>query len=732
MPSNLSTTRRKRRRSPLLSSVLAIVLPAFIVAAVGYFFLDKISLLLGLPTEQTHGTIVLDVIPAEYEVWIDDRPANFRRRTAGSAASIDAEPGTYKLTLKRAGAAVSEQQVTVEAGRELRISISDQVAKQSRSDASRSSTASSQLSNASMASQGTLAEESDVEESDVESAKGQSAKDGEWNPSPPSFENEEIFAALRESQNALVARDSSGAQAALKSLYVSQEDHRLPSYHPYYAQVKGMHQLGDVLEEFKRELGAGLKSLSAGDAISIGSTQVGVVEVQSDGLVLRYGGKNQRFSAGQFPSGLEQALLDLNVPQSPQGNLIRAVGLATYPKPTDKLVTRVEELAADAVQGQAADAMLARILVDMATSQLPEAEGDNPPAANATADATNADAHVNGEAVAATAHEEGLEDDPNATHKFDRRLEGALGPIGSLFLMPDDVPIDGQTSLLGSGRSFQGTGATLVNSWDIRTGVRVAANALSGPLWNVACSANRRIFIAHGHTSQQTNLRVYFPPSPNPVFQTKALADSLSAISLSNDGRELCGVDADETFVRWNLQTRQETGRMVARKPLGRENVVALAVRSPGDLVAVAATDGSVRVWRTADGDEVAELVAPSFDATDKDHWQRLQFHRSQPTLAAIAGDGSVTLFDYRESNSQTERVHDFKIASTAISLNNRYAATADEQGNVRVWDVGSASVVASFNDPHASPISALSLDSTADFVAVGFEDSVIHLWKKK
>ena len=57
-------------------------------------------------------------------------------------------------------------------------------------------------------------------------------------------------------------------------------------------------------------------------------------------------------------------------------------------------------------------------------------------------------------------------------------------------------------------------------------------------------------------------------------------------------------------IIRWNLQSKGVPNKIVSKAPIGRDRVAAVAIRPTMDMVAAAAKDGSVRVWRTTDGRE--------------------------------------------------------------------------------------------------------------------------------
>lgn len=95
-------------------------------------------------------------------------------------------------------------------------------------------------------------------------------------------------------------------------------------------------QLGLLYDMFIKALGEAKSKLSAGEALTVAKTQVSIVEIKDDMLIVRMQGKNERYAWDRLPPGIAMALADLTLSdQEPTGIAARAVYFSLSPSIAD-------------------------------------------------------------------------------------------------------------------------------------------------------------------------------------------------------------------------------------------------------------------------------------------------------------------------------------------------------------------------------------------------------------
>jgi len=91
-------------------------------------------------------------------------------------------------------------------------------------------------------------------------------------------------------------------------------------------------QLGQLYEIFIKSLREAKSKIRAGEALSVAKSQVSIVEIKEDMLIVRMQGKNERHAWDRLPPGIAMALADLTLSdQEPTGIAARAVYFSLSP-----------------------------------------------------------------------------------------------------------------------------------------------------------------------------------------------------------------------------------------------------------------------------------------------------------------------------------------------------------------------------------------------------------------
>eukprot|EP00158_Paraphelidium_tribonemae_P008057 Partr_v1_DN28451_c2_g1_i4_m42155 putative WD repeat domain 24 len=147
------------------------------------------------------------------------------------------------------------------------------------------------------------------------------------------------------------------------------------------------------------------------------------------------------------------------------------------------------------------------------------------------------------------------------------------------------------------------------------------------------------------------------------------------------------------------------------------------------DLIATAATNGSVVIW------DINKPLGQKQDRLLTDHTRavnRLTFHPTDPVLLLTASqDGTMRMWDLRVQNSVTvfegksESVRDVQFAPHSAF---EYAA-AFENGNIQKWDIRMPKMYEKKLSAHSGLVLAIDWHPDGRYLASGGRDKVIKFW---
>jgi WD40 repeat protein len=153
-------------------------------------------------------------------------------------------------------------------------------------------------------------------------------------------------------------------------------------------------------------------------------------------------------------------------------------------------------------------------------------------------------------------------------------------------------------------------------------------------------------------------------------------------LAFSADGKRLAGLLRDSwthNKIRvWDLTAGKEVGRKEGHE----EGILSVAVTPDGEFVATAGKDGTMRLWESATGRQVALLQG-------KDFFSRVAFAPDGKTLAVSSGYKAPSLRLLRIPDLKEVRRFDFggRTSRTLLFTPDGRKLVA-EDGEVRAWDV--------------------------------------------
>ncbi|MFF7949665.1 nSTAND1 domain-containing NTPase [Streptomyces griseorubiginosus] len=170
-----------------------------------------------------------------------------------------------------------------------------------------------------------------------------------------------------------------------------------------------------------------------------------------------------------------------------------------------------------------------------------------------------------------------------------------------------------------------------------------------------------------------------------------------------------------------STQAQYFAGRLTGHA--GPVNAVAFA--PGGGLLASGSSDGTVRLWRTAERRQTAVLTAPG-------KVRSVAFSPDGRTLAAGvvgAAGGTVRVWDVRTRRVVATLTADTPVRAVAYAPDGRTLASADSDGTITLWRTGGAhDRVATFRG-HRDAVNALAYSPDGRTLASGGSDHTVRLW---
>ena len=240
------------------------------------------------------------------------------------------------------------------------------------------------------------------------------------------------------------------------------------------------------------------------------------------------------------------------------------------------------------------------------------------------------------------------------------------------------------------------------------------------PLESRGETANQAAFSADGRraviASGDRSVRLYDVEGRRDVKRLVGHSASVWAVALSADGRRALSGSLDGTARVWDLQTGVETARYTGHDGL----VSAVAITPDGKWGVSGGFDGVVAVWKAGTGEELRRRAVGGYVsavALSPDGW-----------TALVAAGPEVIAWDLY-SGAEVHRFGGHRAAVTAVAFDaaGLHAASGDDAGVVRLWDLRTGQPAAT-RAAHAGPVRSVALRD-ARWVLSASSDRTVRLW---
>src|SRR2546426_509955 len=210
----------------------------------------------------------------------------------------------------------------------------------------------------------------------------------------------------------------------------------------------------------------------------------------------------------------------------------------------------------------------------------------------------------------------------------------------------------------------------------------------------------------------------------------------VEAVAFSADGRWLASGSEDNTIKLWDVATGKELrtfpghGRSIAKVAFGSMLFSDWAFRRERlflTWLAVASTDGTIKLWDVSLGKEVRTL------AGHPEGVNALTFSRDGHTLASGGADGTVKLWEV-ETGKELRSLAGLvgllldQVSAVAFSPDGRGLASTSGDGTIRIWEAATAQVRHMLKG-HGRVVACAAFGPDGRSLTTGVLDGMVKQW---
>ena len=197
--------------------------------------------------------------------------------------------------------------------------------------------------------------------------------------------------------------------------------------------------------------------------------------------------------------------------------------------------------------------------------------------------------------------------------------------------------------------------------------------------------------------------------------------EGVVAVQFSPNGEKIATASLDATARLWKINSN---GIEEEFKKFHEYPVIGLDFSSNGNYLASASADGIARVWNTKNGERMAIMNNGAYI-------KAINFSKNQNNLAIASLNNLAKVWNWqtrREAQNTISLTPNNLIATAFSPTNNKYLASASDQGIAQIWDTTNFRQIAQLN-LQTYPMAIAFSPNGQNLVAIGLEDNVAVVW---
>ena len=210
-----------------------------------------------------------------------------------------------------------------------------------------------------------------------------------------------------------------------------------------------------------------------------------------------------------------------------------------------------------------------------------------------------------------------------------------------------------------------------------------------------------------------------------PALEPDDARDRVTSLAAAPDGRTVAAGYRSGRVRLWDYRSREPEPATLAGHTAA---VTAADVSGTGRLLATAGRDGTIRVWDLGGDPRLLHVIPTGRDVAD------LAFVPGTNRLASAAADGVVRLWDASTGGAAGPDLPGVA-AGLAVSPDGATLVTTSDDGRVRAWDLASGAVVGEPMAGHDAGAGVAFAPALTDrrtrggLAATAGEDGAVRLW---
>lgn len=231
------------------------------------------------------------------------------------------------------------------------------------------------------------------------------------------------------------------------------------------------------------------------------------------------------------------------------------------------------------------------------------------------------------------------------------------------------------------------------------------------------------------------SVRLWEASSGREIYRFHFPRSGINSVASSPDGKRMYAAGSDGLLRVWSL----ETGALLSTSPGHQSFIQSIAVSPSGELVATGSgydppdmqRDNTVRVWDAETGKQLRELTGHSQAVME------VRFLSGGREIISASLDGSIRIWRTADGKLLRRMEHGSPIRSISISANEslvvsgggRFEAGTSPVNDAKLWDLRTGKVLRMFGG-HSRDLSAVAIAADGGQILTASFDGGVRLWR--